>query len=376
MKEKTKRIKLLLVLLFLILIAGCKKKESFSLFSKEKKIISVKVYKVPFPKKVFVDLEYPGITRSYKEVLVCARITGTLEEAYFKEGDYVHKGDLLFEIEKDIYLAKYESAKAGYLQAKAQLEKAKKTWKRIKKSFSAHLVSEETRDSALAQLKLAEASLKLAEARLKEAEIFLNYTTIKAPISGITGQIMIDPGNIVAPGKPLVKIEQISPIYVEFSIPDNDLTKYNFLSQKSPNFLKFLKVKIKLGKKILKETGKIVFFASELGKGVPVLKVKALFQNSKKELLPNTFVRVLLKNILVKKAILVPQSCVRYSPEGDTVYVVENGKAVERYIKVEGTYKNYYLVSKGLKPGELVVANNLLKITSGSPVKVEKVIKR
>ena len=72
----------------------------------------------------------------------------------------------------------------------------------------------------------------------------------------------------------------------------------------------------------------------------------------------------------------MPQSCVRYSPEGDTVYVVENGKAVERYIKVQGTYKNYYLVSKGLKPGELVVASNLLKITSGSPVKVEKVIKR
>jgi len=376
MRVKKRSGLILVIIMLLTLISGCKKRESFSLFGGKKEVVSVKVYKVPQPKKVYISLEYPGITRSYKKVLVCARISGTLERADFKEGSYVHRGDVLFEIEKDIYLAKYESAKAGYLQAKAQLERAEKTWKRIKKSYAENLVSEETRDNALAQLKLAKAGLKLAKARLKEAEIYLNYTTIRAPISGVTSQIMVDPGNLVAPGKPLVKIEQISPIYVEFSIPDKDLTKYNLLFPGSPNFLKNLKVKIKVGNKIFRETGKIVFFASELEKSVPALKVKAQFLNKNKILLPNTFVRVFLKDILVEKAILIPQSCVMFSPEGDTVYVVENGKAVERRIKVDGTYKEFYLVSSGLKPGDLIVVSNLLKITSGTPVKIEKVIER
>jgi membrane fusion protein (multidrug efflux system) len=373
------QIKFLFIFLFFLLVGieGCKKKKTGLLEMNSKGPLPVDVYVVPNPSEVKIDLEYPATTRAYQKVIVCAKITGTLEKVFFKEGSVVKKGSPLFEIEKDIYEAKYESAKAAYLQALAQLDNAQRTWKRIKRAFRAKLVSEETRDKALSQLKLAEASVKLAKARLKEAQIYLDYTLVKAPISGIVGERLVDPGNLVTPGKPLVKLEQIQPIYVDFSIPDRDLFKYHFLSSESPNYFSKLKLMLKTSSgKIFPEEGKIVYFSSELSQNVPVLKVKAEFPNKEMKLLPNSFVRVILKDVEVGKAILVPQKSVLYSPEGEKVFVVEGSKAVERLIKTVGTYKDYYVVEKGLKPGEKVVVSNLMRLTSGEEVKVEKIVNR
>jgi membrane fusion protein (multidrug efflux system) len=377
MKRHSFLISIFISFLVLCLCTACsksKKKESL-LGGFKQEVVPVDVYVVKKVKSIPISLEYPGITKSFQRAVVCAKITGTLEKVLFKEGDFVKEGTPLFSIEKDIYLAKYESAKAAFLQAKAQLERAEKTWERVLKSYKAKLVSDETKDNALAQYKLAKANLQLAKARLKEAEIYLNYTLVKAPISGIAEEKKVDPGNLVSPGKPLVEIDQIDPIYVTFSIPDEDVVKYHFLDKKGKNFLKKLKVKIKLSDgSFYPYSGKIDFVSSTLERGIPALKVRAIFPNQESSLLPNLFVRVVLLGIKKRNVLLVPKRSVMYAPEGEKVYVVEGNKAVAKLIKIGEEYKDFYVVEEGLKPGDKVIVDNLLKLTSGTKIKVEKIV--
>jgi len=375
-KLKRSWLKIFCFLCLITLVFGCQKKKSASILSGlHSKEIGVDVFIVKRVSSIPVFVEYPGMTRSFKKAIVRARVSGILENRYFKEGDYVKKGQELFSIEKNIYLAKYQAAKAAVLQAKAQLEQATKTWKRVWKSYQAHLVSDETKDNALAKYKLAKAAYKLAKARLKEAEIYLNYTDVKAPISGYTCERRVDVGNLVAPGTPLVEIDEINPIYVDFSIPDKDVIKFDFLNVRSSNYIKRLKVKLSLSdNKTISELGKIDYVAPILDKGIPVLRIRAVFRNSRHQILPNLFVRVQLVGIKKKNAIIVPKKCVLYAPEGPKVYVVKNGEAEEKFIKLDGEYKEFYIVKSGLNPGEMVITDNLMKITSGSKVKIESVI--
>jgi len=378
MTNQVRRINLRLVISLIFLsffLVSCQKKKGMSLFNSGLKEVPVDVYVVKRVKSVPVEVEYPGMTHSYKEALVRARVSGILEKRFFKEGDFVKRGDLLFLIERDLYFAKYQSAKALVDQAKAQFEEAKKTWERIKKSYQAHLVSKETRDKAYYQFELAKANYQMAKARLKEAKILLDYTEVKAPISGIAGERKVDVGNLVSPGAPLVKIQQVDPIYVNFAIPDEDVAKYQFLNKKSRNYLKNLRVKIILPNgRPYALLGRIDYVASSLEKGIPALKVRAVFPNHNEEVLPNLFVRVELVGVKKRDVMLVPKRSVLYDPEGEKVFVVKNGRAEVRFIKVCGEYKGFYLVKSGLKPGDAVIVDNLLRIISGTKVKIDGIV--
>ncbi len=374
--KNTKLFLILSLLLILLAFSGCKKKKEEGLLGgTQEKAIGVDVYVVKKVKSTPVHLEYPGITRSYKHAVVRARISGTLEKVLFKEGSFVKKGTPLFVIERELYLAEYKAAKAGLLQAMAQLYRAETTWERIKKSYAEHLVSKQTRDDAYAQYKLAKAGVKLAKAKFKQAKIYLSYTIVKAPISGITSERKVDPGNLVSPGTPLVEINQVNPIYVKFSIPDEDIFKYHFLDENSDNYIKKLKVRLKFSNgSVYPELGKIDYVSSVLNKGIPSLNVRAVFPNEKRKVLPNLFVRVDLIGITRKNVILVPKRSIMYAPEGAKVYVIKNGIAVEKFIKISGEYKDFYIVEKGLNPGDKVIIDNLMRLTSGKKVRVLKVV--
>ncbi len=336
----------------------------------------VDVYKVKVIEKLPVTLIYPARLKSPQQVTVVARVTGFLERKFFKEGDYVKKGQLLYLIEPDPYEAAYERAKANLLHAQAQLEKAERDWKRAERSFKAKAISEQARDAAKYAYEMAKAQVLAAKAALKQATINLGYTKVRATISGYTGLKQIDVGNLVTPGTPLVTITSVDPIYVEFSIPDVDVfkSKYNLLKGKWGEEEKKLKAKLLVNNVPYNLEGKVHFLDVKVNPNTSTVKARAVFPNPNRVLMPGQFGRVEISGLYRRNVIVVPQKAVLQTPRGSMVYVVQNGRVAPRIIKVGETSGDYFVVESGLKPGELVVVNNFFKIKPGIPVKIGEVI--
>lgn len=372
------RVSLLRYVIFLVIISletfllsGCLKKEEKR--ASPPSSVQVTAYRVGQPKVCQVEFTYPGRTRSVSSVTVVARVTGILQKKFFKEGEVVSEGKVLFLIEPDLYQAAYQSAKANLERAKAELEKAEKDWNRISASFRDRLVSEQERDAAWYAYQTAKANFKYAEAQLRQAEINLNYTQVKAPTYGLIGQRFVDPGNLVNPGTPLVNITVIDPIYVDFSIPDRDLIKLG-LKKGWSDLLKNTHVELSLEGKTYRYPGKIDFVDNMVDEKTSSVKARAIFRNPERLLLPNQFVRITIKGLKRENVILIPQKAVVQGPTGSMVWVIENEKAVTKTVKLGETQGDYVVIEEGLKPGELIVLDNLLRLRPGISVKIDKIV--
>ncbi|MFN3395824.1 MAG: efflux RND transporter periplasmic adaptor subunit [Thermodesulfovibrionales bacterium] len=338
---------------------------------KQAQAIVVKTYKVAGVKSVSFELQYPGRTKSISRVTVVARVGGILKDRHFKEGQFVNKDALLFKIEPDIYQAEYDSARAQVEQAMAELNRAERDWQRIKASYDDGVASEQQRDAALSAYEQAKAMLETARARLKQAEINLKYTDVRAPVSGITGMRFVDTGNMVNPNTALVTITEIDPVYVEFAIPDTDLMRLKAESLRlQENKKNTLSVYILIEDKPYKHRGQIDFIDSVIDEKTSSVSVRAVFPNPEKSLMPGQFVRIIIKGLQRKNVIIVPQKAVLQTPLGPAVYVVENGRAIMKNIKLGDKTGEDFIVEEGLKPGDMVIIDNLMKLRPEMPVKI------
>ena len=338
---------------------------------------AVDVYKIASAKEEALSLQYPGKTISSQSVTIKARANGILMKKFFNEGDFVKEGDVLYKIEPDTYEAALNLAKANVNALDVQLQKATKDWERIKALYESGASSEQEKDSAYWTYEGAIASLASAKASLQTATINLDRTTIKATMSGMTGLKQVDVGALVSDGTALVDITQITPLHVEFSIPDIDVMKqkYNIKNGKWSNPTEGkLKASLQVGDAKFKEIGVVDFMDSSLNAKTGSLKARATFKNEGKELLPNQFVKVNLVGLTRTNVIKVPQKAVLQNPLGTVVFVVEDGKAVVKPVKVGEASENDYVIENGLKEGDVVVVNNFFRIKAGAPVKVDKVI--
>ena len=337
---------------------------------------SVDVFKITAPKEEPLSFTYPAKTMSSQSIVVKARTNGLLQKKLFIEGQSVKAGDILYTLEKESYEASYNLAKANVAGLDAALQKAAKEWNRVKALYEKKASSEQERDTAYFAYETAKASLDGAKALLKTASINLERTDIKAPISGIVGTKMVDIGSLVNDGTALVEIIQNDPLYVEFSIPDIDVMKhkYNIKNGKwSDPTQGQLKASLLVGDVPYKEMGVVDFLGSKLDEKTGTLKARASFQNPINELLPNQFVKITLLGLSRNNVIRVPQKAVLQNPLGTVVFVVEDGKAVVRPVKVAESNKNYFIIDSGLKEGDMVVVNNFFRIKSGAGVKIDKV---
>lgn len=337
---------------------------------------SVDVFKITAPKEEPLSFTYPAKTMSSQSIVVKARTNGLLQKKLFIEGQSVKAGDILYTLEKESYEASYNLAKASVADLDAALQKAAKEWNRVKALYEKKASSEQERDTAYFAYETAKASLDGAKALLKTASINLERTDIKAPISGIVGTKMVDIGSLVNDGTDLVEIIQNDPLYVEFSIPDIDVMKhkYNIKNGKwSDPTQGQLKASLLVGDVPYKEMGVVDFLGSKLDEKTGTLKARASFQNPINELLPNQFVKITLLGLSRNNVIRVPQKAVLQNPLGTVVFVVEDGKAVVRPVKVAESNKNYFIIDSGLKEGDMVVVNNFFRIKSGAGVKIDKV---
>ncbi|WP_458700930.1 efflux RND transporter periplasmic adaptor subunit [Sulfurospirillum sp. 1307] len=332
----------------------------------------VDVFEVKAPSKLKIDnLIYPAQTNAKSYVSIVAKVSGTLEEMKFKEGDVVKKGDTLFKINDNIYKASLDEAKANLDLNEANLYRAQKDWQRAKKLFKQHSISEKEKDNAFSAYKSAQAGVQAAKATIQKAQINFDYTNVTSPINGITTIKKIDVGNFVNPGTPLVDIYNIDRIYANFSMPKSDFEKLQSIYKVDGN----LKIDILKNNKVI-ANGNIDYLDKKIDRSTSTVKLRAIIDNKDKKLLPGDFIRVKLSNVYQSGAILIPQKSILQSAKGTIVFIEENGKVGVRPIFSMSEYKDKYIVKGLIKPGDKVIVNNFFRIKPGANIVVDKTINK
>jgi len=341
-----------------------------------KKAPKADIYIVPKASNLAINLKYPAQIKSFQDVEVYARVQGVLQKKLFTEGTAVQKGDLLFQIEDNIYQAKVNEAKASVEMAQATLNNAERNWSRIKKLFKSKSVSVENRDTALSTYENALASLSISKALLTQAQIDLDYTKVKAPISGVAGVKQIDIGNLVKNdgSSALVKITQNKQVFLDFSMPLSDYKNIQSGLWSLPADNK-IKVAVTLNEKIIKETGVVDFIDAVIDQKTSTVKMRAIVDNPINTLLPGNFIRVTLNGIVQKDVITIPQKALLQNPMGTIVFVENNGVASVKPVQIGKESGNNYVVAGGpLQSGDRVIVNNFFKVKPGQPLTVDKII--
>ncbi len=334
----------------------------------------VDVYRVTLIHNKPVLFTYPARLKSYRSVMIVARVAGVVLKRYFKEGSRVKRGELLFSIDPSIYEARVEEAGAKLQEAQAALFKAGRDLKRYTELYKRSAASREKMDNVISSYRRAVATVAVARAALRMAEIDLGYTKVRATIDGVVGERLVDVGDYVVPSTEMVKIRQIDRIYAEFGFPDSDLDLMSRMEAGS----KWIRISpcrafiVKNGK-VFK--GYVAYMDSAVDLQTSQLKAKALFKNVNNALLPGEFVRIRVSCDIQKDLLFVPSEAVIQTEHGEMVFVVEHGRIAIRMIKARET-EGGFVVLGGLKPGELVVVDNFFRIRPGAEVKVDKVINK
>jgi membrane fusion protein (multidrug efflux system) len=334
------------------------------------------VFIVQAPQDLTIKLKYPAQIKPFEKVSVVARVSGILEKKYFNEGQYVSKGDLIYRIEDDIYVARVNVAKASVQLYEAALNKTLRSWKRIENLFKSKTVSEDRRDTARADFEQATAALALAKAELKQAQIALNYTKVKAPINGIVGLKKVDIGDYVGSTPPtkLIEITQNNQVYVEFSMPLRDYAniqnKLWVIAENSK-----IPVSLEINNKLTQRAGVIDFMDVNINRSTSTVKMRAIIDNKDGFLMPGSFVRIILNNIVQKNVITIPQKAVLQNPLGTIVFIVDHGHVGVKPVVLGRETGNKYIVRGGpVMSGDQIIINNFFRLKPGAEVDVDKII--
>ena len=328
------------------------------------------------PKALPATFEYTGQTLGSREVEVRARVTGILETRSFTEGGPVAQGQSLFTIDPAPFMAAAARAEADVAGAEARLAQAKKNAARLKPLYAENAVSQKEYDDATSAEAIAEADLKGAGARLVEARLNLKYTKVESPASGIAGRAQRSEGSLVSgPEVLLTTVTRIDPIWVSFGIPDNDQLRLN--RETGAGLLELprggrFEVSVKLADgTVHSQTGKLNFSDVRVSGATGTSETRAEIPNPKGILRPGQFVRVTLRGATRPNAVAVPQRAVLEGPQGKFVYVLSaDSKAEPRPVQVGEWSGENWIISGGLKAGEQVIVDGVMRIGPGAPVQV------
>jgi RND family efflux transporter MFP subunit len=354
---------------FLILWTGCKERPA----SPPPPPPTVTVAQ-PVQKVVTDYLEFPGNTQAVSTVQLVARVAGYLDKVLFQDGQIVKKGDLLFLIQQDTYQELLRQTEGQIELLKAQLEYAEKQLIRYSNLLPQKATSQENVDNWRYQRDSAQANLKVAEVSRNLAKLNLDYTEVRAPFDGRIDRRLVDPGNLVGSSSSntnLAQMSQVDPIYVYFNVSDRDLARL----MKSPHWMP--------GKT---STGKWPVFAGVTGEdGYPhdghldfasisfssttgTLLMRGIFPNVDQKIMPGLYARVRVP-VETRLAVLVPATAVGKDQQGSYVLIVGAQNVVERRnVKTGALEGDLCVIEEGLGENEKVVVSALLKAYPGSRV--------
>lgn len=330
---------------------------------------------VATPTDVGLVTELPGRLEASRVAEVRARAAGILQERLFREGSDVKAGQPLFRIDSAPYAASARSAQASLARAEANAVQAKALADRYKPLVEANAVSKQEYANAVASQKSAEADVGVARASVTTANINLGYASVTAPISGRIGRALVTEGALVGQGDAtaLAVIQQINPLYVNFTQSANDVMKLRsamaagqFKRADGPDAAS-VRVVLEGGGEYAMP-GKLLFSDLTVDSTTGQITLRAELPNPKGELLPGLYVRVRIEQAQVSNGITLPQQAVTRTQQGDTVTVVgADGKLSKRTVKVGAAKNNQWVVMDGLKAGEQVMVDGFQKLQMMPP---------
>ena len=326
------------------------------------------------PKSIPLTFEYVGQTAGSREVEVRARVTGILLKRNFEEGMPVKQGQSLFTIDPAQYEAAAARAEADVGAAEARLEQARRNAARLKPLYAEKAVSQKDYDDAVSGEQIGAADLKAARARLAEARLNLGYTKVEAPVSGVTGRALRSEGSLVSgPDVLLTTVVQVNPIWANFGIPDNEQQRLTKDAQAGTLRLpRHFEVELRLADgTVHPHAGKLDFSDVRISAATGTRETRAEVPNPQGALRPGQFVRVVLKGASIPNAVTVPQRAVLEGPQGKFVYVVDDkGTAQPRPVQAGQWRGDQWVITSGLKGGERVIVDGVMKLGPGAPVKI------
>ena len=299
-----------------------------------------------------------------------ARISGYLQKSFFKEGDYVKAGETLFLIEPAEYQNASNVAGANIQNIKAQLAYANKQLARAEELVKQDYIAKSKYDEILANRDALQAQLSAAQSSYKDTKRNLSYTIVKAPVDGRIGIIDVTVGNYVTPSSgSLTTINSTNPIYVTFPLSSEDYAAISSIDKKA-NEKRRVELFFQNGGKYNLE-GVQDFLDNKVDQTTGTVTMRATFQNPDNKLLHGEFVNVKVYANNPTLVPVVPIVAVQENQEGKYVYTIDKeGLPQLTYIKVQGQSGDNWIVKEGLKQGDKVITEGILKVTPGSPVKI------
>lgn len=336
-------------------------------------VLQIKAHPVP------VMSELPGRIAATRVSEVRARVSGILLERVFEQGSLVHQGDVLYRIDPKLFQVRVASAKAALQKAKAVQANAKQQLERQRSLRERNVSTAVDYDTAAVNLAQADADVAAQEAALDEAQINLDYTEVRAPITGIIGGALVTEGTLVtAEGTSnLALIQQINPVYADFTQSAQDLlTLKRAVSEgklQSPAPGQAAVELVFDGGKTYSKPGKLLFSNANVDPNTGQVTLRAEFPNPDGDLLPGMYVRVRIEQAVQKSGITIPQRAVTRDAEGNPqVFVLSSDQAAQvRNIVLGASLGVEWIVLSGLKDGETIIADGVQKVIAGGKVVAE-----
>ncbi len=316
-----------------------------------------------------VQVRAIGNVEPYSTVQVKSQVTGELVNVHFTQGQDVRKGALLFTIDGRPFEAEVSRQEGNLARDLAQAQNERARARRYEQLFKEGVISKEQFDQVRTNADALDASVRADRAALEAARLNLHYCQLYAPIDGRTGDLMVHQGNMVkANDVPLVTINQVQPIYVSFSVPEQHLADIKRFMARGK-----LKVTAKVPGARAPAEGTVTFVDNTVDPATGTIKLKATFANAERRLWPGQFADVMLTLTTQAGAIVVPAQAVQTGQQGDYVFVVKNDQTAEqRSVRVERTMNGQAVIAEGLKPGEQVVTDGQVRLApSGTKVEVK-----
>lgn len=321
---------------------------------------------------VIQSFEAPGRVVSKYQVSIMARISGYLQKSFFKEGDYVKAGDTLFLIEPTEFQNASNVAGANIQNVKAQLEYANKQLARAEELVKQDYIAKSKYDEILANRNALQAQLEAAQSNYQDTNRSLSYTQVKAPVDGRIGFIDVTVGNYVSPSSgSLTTINSTNPIYVTFPLASEDYIAISSID-KNKNDKRKVELYFQNGKKYDLD-GVQDFLDNKVDQATGTVTMRATFQNPDNRLLHGEFVTVKVYANNKVNVPVVPIVAVQENQEGKYVYKLDDKNIPQlTYIKVQGQSGETWIVKDGLKSGDKVIVDGILKVVPGAPVNIVK----
>jgi multidrug efflux system membrane fusion protein len=307
-----------------------------------------------------------GTVLAQATVNVTAQVSGQLMVADFKEGQIVHNGDLLFQIDPRPFRDALDQARAALARDQANLVNAQNDERRFVNLFAENAASQSQRDQAVATAKADAAIVKSDEASVRVAQLNLEYTQIRSPVDGKTGPILIQPGNLIAAGgaNPLVTITQIQPVKVSFFLPQSDIVQVQ--NQMHAGQLKAV-IPVSDGS----EVAPVDFVGNAVSAQTGTIELRATFGNADMRLVPGQMVNVGITMRQLKNVTLVPRNAVNAGPQGSFVYAVDgSSKARLEPVTVLSDDGTNDAIAGQVRPGQRVVTEGQLRLVPGATVEI------